>query len=121
MSNLSIEINGTEYELSTKLRVAYMVQGQHNHKPYSDVFREVGDMCLEDQIGIVYCAFKCANPLAANQINQKAFEDYYLDNYKLGHLIQQINDIIRAIMGEEFADDLEKQAAAEDPEESAGN
>ena len=37
-------INGVDYELATTLRVAYKVQGQHNHAPYSKVFSEISDM-----------------------------------------------------------------------------
>lgn len=32
-----IKLNGTEYPLATTLRVAYKIQGQHNHKAYSKI------------------------------------------------------------------------------------
>ena len=38
---MTTTINGTEYSLGTTLRVAYKVQGQHNHKPYTEVFQLV--------------------------------------------------------------------------------
>lgn len=94
-------IDGQEYELSTKLRVAYMVQGQHNHKPYADVFKDIGDMVVEDQIGIIYCAFSVANPEAAFKYTRKVFQDYYLDNFNLKDLLNQLQSIIQGIMGED--------------------
>ena len=33
----TIMINGSEYTLACNLRVAYELQGQHNHKPYSEI------------------------------------------------------------------------------------
>ena len=57
---LSINYMGTDFPLATTLRVAYNVQGQHNHKPYTEVFKDIGDMTVEDQLGIIYCSFKCA-------------------------------------------------------------
>ena len=69
-------INGVEYPLATTLRVAYLVQGQHNHKPYAEVFKDIGDMTIEDQIGIIYCAFKCANADSTVVIPKQSFIDY---------------------------------------------
>lgn len=94
-------IDGQEYELSTKLRVAYLVQGQHNHKAYADVFKDIGDMTVEDQIGIIYCAFTVANPEAAFKYTRKVFQDYYLDNFNLKDLLDQLQSIIKGIMGQD--------------------
>lgn len=97
---LTTKINGTEYELSTTLRVAYKVQGQHNHKPYTEVFRNLGDMSLEQQINILYAAFQCANPQACATITAQVFLDYYLDNYTLKAVMQQLQAVVKGIMGE---------------------
>lgn len=94
-----IKLNGTEYPLATTLRVAYKIQGQHNHKAYSKIFSEVGDMSLEDQIGLLYAAFQIANPEV--KILQQAFLDNYLDNYNLKVLMDQIKELIQGIMGTE--------------------
>ena len=51
---LSINYMGTDFPLATTLRVAYNVQGQHNHKPYTEVFKDIGDMTVEDQLGIIW-------------------------------------------------------------------
>lgn len=95
-------IDGQEYELSTKLRVAYLVQGQHNHKAYADVFKDIGDMTVEDQIGIIYCAFTVANPEAAFKYTRKVFQDYYLDNFNLKDLLDQLQSIVKGIMGQDM-------------------
>lgn len=90
-------INGTDYPLATTLRVAYKVQGQHNHKAYSKVFAEIGDMTLEDQIGILFAAFQVANPEV--KMTQQQFLDYYLDNFNLKVVMDQVKEVIQGIMG----------------------
>lgn len=98
---LSTEINGSNYELSTKLRVAYEIQGCHNHKPYAEVFKGVGEMSIEEQIEILFVAFKIANPDVATTFNKKMFQEYYLENYKLKDVMEQLKGVINGIMGEE--------------------
>ena len=94
-----VTINGADYSLATTLRVAYKVQGRHNHKPYSKVFSEIGDMTLEDQIGILYAAFQVANPEVA--MKQDQFLNHYLDNYNLKVLMDQVKEVVQGIMGAE--------------------
>ena len=94
-----VSINGVDYSLATTLRVAYKVQGQHNHKAYSKVFAEIGDMSLEDQIGILFAAFQVANPEV--KLTQPQFLDHYLDNYNLKVLMDQVKEVIQGIMGTE--------------------
>ena len=94
---VNVEINGTNYELATTLRVAYKVQGQHNHKAYSKVFSEIGDMPLEEQINILYAAFQVANPEV--KISQNEFLNYYLDHFKMKEVLDQLKNVIQEIMG----------------------
>lgn len=109
-------VNGKEYDLATTLRVAYLVQGQHNHKPYSEVFSGIGDMVLEDQIGILYCAFKVANPDEAKFIKREDFFNSYLDNFTLKEVMDQLERVIKGIMGTEDA----KSDADSEGEDSEG-
>lgn len=111
---ITVEINGVEYSLATTLRVAYKVQGQHNHKPYTEVFKSIGDMHLEDQIGILYAAFECANPAETSKIKRQNFLDAYLDTYNLKVMMEHIQGVIKGIMGEDFFED----DAEESPEVS---
>lgn len=99
---MTVCINGVDYALATTLRVAYKVQGQHNHKAYSKVFAEIGDMTLEDQIGILFAAFQVANPEV--RMTQQQFLDYYLDNHNLKVVLDQVKEVIQGIMGVEDAD-----------------
>ena len=94
---MTLSINGVEYPLATTLRVAYKVQGQHNHRPYSKVFAEIGDMNLEDQIGILFAAFQVANPEVT--MDRQQFLDYYLDTYSLKVMMIQVKTVIQGIMG----------------------
>lgn len=96
---MTVRINGVDYPLATTLRVAYKVQGQHNHKAYSKIFAEIGDMPLEDQIGILYAAFQIANPEV--KMLQNVFLDYYLDNYNLKVVMEQVKEVVQGIMGTE--------------------
>lgn len=110
---MTVIINGTEYNLATTLRVAYKIQGQHNHKPYTEVFKSMGDMSLEDQIGFIYAAFECANPEQAKFITRQKFQDYYLDNYNLKYLMNQMKELIQGIMGESDEDEVQEDQATE--------
>ena len=108
---LTVKIKGTEYPLSTKLRVAYKVQGQHNHKPYTEVFKSIGEMHLEDQIGIIYAAFECANPSEVFQIKRQDFLEAYLDEYNLKTLMGHLEEVIKGIMGEDFFEEAQTEGA----------
>lgn len=114
---LTTIINGAEYPLSTTLRVAYKVQGQHNHKPYTEVFKGMGDMTLEQQINILYASFQCANPEQAKFITAQVFLDYYLDNYNLKVVMDQLQAVIEGIMGTEL--ESQDKTSAEDQETTA--
>ena len=113
-------INGVEYPLATTLRVAYQVQGQHNHKPYSKVFADIGDMCIEDQIGILFCAFQVGNPDV--QMLKQTFLNYYLDNMNLKQIMDQLKAVIQEITGfEEPAETTQVEAAKVEDVSSEGN
>lgn len=112
---LSINLFGQEYALSNKLRVAYRVQGQHDHRPYTEVFSGVGDMPIEDQIGIIYESFWCANPEARDKIPRQQFLEEYLDRYDVKTLMEQLREIIQGIMGVED-DDLAVAASEANPQ-----
>lgn len=94
-------INGTEYELSNRLRVAFKIQGCHNHKPYAEVFKSIGEMPLEDQIEIIYESFKDANPNVIPSMSKQDFLNYYLDNFNLKQVMSQLQSIVVGIMGED--------------------
>lgn len=112
---LYINLFGQEYALSNKLRVAYRVQGQHDHKPYTEVFSGVGDMPIEDQIGIIYESFWCANPEARDKITRQQFLEEYLDKYDVKTLMEQLREIIQGIMGVKD-DDLAVAASEANPQ-----
>ena len=108
---LTVKINGVEYPLATTLRVAYKVQGQHNHKPYTEVFKNIGEMHLEDQICILYAAFECANPSEVFKIKRQDFLESYLDTYNLKVMMDHIQYVIKGIMGEDFFEEKEEDAS----------
>lgn len=110
---LTIKIKDVEYPLATTLRVAYKVQGQHNHKAYTEVFKGIGDMGLEDQIGILYAAFECANPQEVFKIERQDFLEAYLDTYTISDLMEQIQVIIEGIMGKKFVEETTSDEASE--------
>ena len=101
---LTITIRGNEYELATTLRVAYNIQGQHNHRSYIEIFEDIDKMTLEQQIGIVYASFQAANPDSSKLIKQSDFLNEFLDNYNLTELMKYVKDIIAGIMGKDLED-----------------
>lgn len=117
MSNPIITLNGQDFPLATNLRVAYKVQGQHNHKPYTEVFQSIGDMTIEQQIDILFAAFSVANPDVAITMNQKNFLNYCLDNFNLKTVMKMLTQVIKGITGE---DEVSTDEASEQPD-SEGN
>lgn len=114
MGKLTTVLDGVEYPLATTLRVAYVVQGQHNHKAYTEVFQGIGDMTLEDQIRIIYAAFKVANKEQVFVWTDDKFVNYYLDNYGLKQVMNQLQDIIQGIMGVDTQVDATAATTSED-------
>lgn len=114
---LTVKIKGVEYPLAATLRVAYKIQGQHNHKSYTEVFKNIGEMLLEDQIGILYAAFECANPDQVFVIKRQDFLDSYLDTYNLKVMMDHIQGVIRGIMGEDFFEEGSSGATNAEGEE----
>ena len=110
-----IKINDKEFPLATNLRVAYKVQGQHNHKPYTAVFQSIGDMAIEEQIDIIYAAFTVANPDMALTMTQKNFLNYCLDNFNLREVMGMLTGVIKGITGkDEESEDGEDNESSDD-------
>ena len=115
-----VEIDGVTYELSTKLRVAYKVQGQNAHKPYAEIFSQIDTMTIEKQIDILYAAFEVANSEAARlKITRQVFLDHYLDNYDVGMVMDQLQDVIGGILGKDLKAEAEKKSSATSRAEGA--
>ena len=122
MRVIKTHVCGKDVDLATTLRVAYQVQGQHNHKPYAEVFQGIGEMGVEQQIDILYAAFECANPILKQEITKQKFRDYYLDNYNLKDLMSQLQEVVKGIMGEDALGDSGKytEIEGEDAVEDVG-
>lgn len=115
---LTVNIQGTEYSLANTLRVAYKVQGCNNHKPYSQVFKEVGDATLEKQIEVLFCAFQVANP--ESKMKFQEFLDHYLDNFSLRDVLAQVKEVVEGIMGKDEDEETSDNNTTADTE-SEGN
>ena len=100
----TIQINGMEYQLARNLRVAYMLQNQHNHEAYSTLLAKVGDMPIEQQIDFLYIAFQVANPDEAKRISKEAFRICILDDntFNVTKLMELVMDIIAGILGRDI-------------------
>lgn len=114
-------INGTEYELASTLRVAYKIQGQHNHKPYLEIFQNIDKMPIEQQIDIIYAALECSNPQAASSITRLGLLNYYLDNFTLKEVMNQLQGIIKGITGADDSELASTQGGTEEIDGSAKN
>lgn len=118
---VTLNFRGQVYPLSTTLRVAYEVQGQHNHKPYTQVFEGMGDMRVEEQIGIIWASFKCANKefITSTGMTKQTFTDEIMDTCNLKDLMDTLEKIVGGIMGEDLSKKREekKQQDSEASEE----
>ena len=102
----TIKIHDTEYTLAGNLRVAYMLQNQHNHQAYSKVLSRVGEMTLEEQINMLYAAFSVANPEVAKTFTSEMFKLYILDHDEFNAMVLMslIKKVISGILGKDLED-----------------
>lgn len=98
---LTTNIHGTEYSLNSTLRVAFEIQGLNDHKPYLEIFQGIDKMLIEKQIEILYVSFKLANPEVAKTMPFPMFLSYYLENFTLKQVMDQLSQVVKAIMGED--------------------
>ena len=104
---LTINLNGNEYPLACNLRVAYVLQNQHNHDSYSSILSRIGEMPLEQQIDVLYAAFQIANPETAKTFTREMFRTYVLDldAFHASVILQIIKKIISGILGTVLPDE----------------
>lgn len=100
---INLTLNGKEYTLATNLRVAYNVQGQHNHKSYMEVFQNIDNMTLEEQVGILYEAAKVGTDKSIMS-NRQDFLAEYLDapEANISTLLKTLKQIFEGILGREI-------------------
>lgn len=100
---INLTLNGKEYTLATNLRVAYNVQGQHNHKSYMEVFQNIDNMTLEEQVGILYEAAKVGTDKGIMP-NRQDFLAEYLDapEANISTLLKTLKQIFEGILGREI-------------------
>lgn len=110
--NLKVIINDREFPLAATLRVAYKIQGQHGHKSYMEVFKDMENMILEHQIGMLWAAFEVANPEEAKTITQIGFQNWCLDNMDLNDLMEKLSALSQTMLGR--GDDEIEEVADED-------
>ena len=117
---LTINLNGNEYPLACNLRVAYVLQNQHNHESYSSILSRVGEMPLEQQIDILYIAFQVANPETAKTFTREMFRMYVLDHdeFNASVILNIIKDIISGILGKKLPDEVPDETASDKNAES---
>ena len=104
---VTINLNGNEYPLACNLRVAYVLQNQHNHESYSSILSRVGEMPLEQQIDILYIAFQVANPETAKTFTREMFRTYILDHDEFNAyvMLDMIKRIVSGILGKELSNE----------------
>ena len=107
----TICINGEVYPLATTLRVAFKIQSQNEHRPYSEVFQELAEMPVEKQVDMVFASFATANPEVAATFSLIPFRDYFLDNFNIKELMEILGSIINGIMGKDDEDEVEGEDA----------
>ena len=117
---MTINLNGNEYPLPCNLRVAYVLQNQHNHESYSSILSRVGEMPLEQQIDVIYAAFQIANPETAKTFTREMFRMYVLDHdeFNASVILNIIKDIISGILGKKLPDEVPDETASDKNAES---
>ena len=105
----TIILNGIEYTLASNLRVAYELQGQHNHKSYTQILSSVDEMTIEQQLDMIYIAFKVKNPDDAKTFTKEMFRKYILDSdeFNVTTIMTIISDIIAGILGQDLSENAD--------------
>ena len=119
----TIQINGMEYQLACNLRVAYVLQNQHNHEAYSSILARIGEMTLEQQIDMLYAAFQIGNPDTAKTFTKDMFRMYILDNdeFNATVLLNLIKEVVAGILGRKLdTDDSDTTSSDSNVSDSAG-
>lgn len=93
-----IKFQGEEYELSSKLKVAFLIQKAFNHKPYTEVFREVGTLGIDRQIEIIWLAFKEENPEVAIGLSLTKFQEGLFEESNVTYIYEALTGVIEGIM-----------------------
>ena len=93
-----IKFQGEEYELSSKLKVAFLIQKAFNHKPYTEVFRDIGNLGIERQIEIIWLAFKEENPEVALGLNLAKFQEGLFEDSNVTYIYEALTGVIEGIM-----------------------
>lgn len=106
MRTITLKLGTKEYPLATTLRVAYVLQGMNGHKPYLDIFKEIGTLTLEKQVEFLYAAYSVA---ATTEIMSKEeFLNECLDNLTLAEIMKYISKIVEGITGKEISKNSEE-------------
>lgn len=93
-----IKFQGEEYELSSKLKVAFLIQKAFNHKPYTEVFREVGTLGIDRQIEIIWLAFREENPEVAIGLSLTKFQEGLFEESNVTYIYEALTGVIEGIM-----------------------
>lgn len=91
---------GQEFELCTKLRVAFLVQKAHNHQPYTQVFSNMSNMPIEKQLELLWISFREANAeyVLSQGLTLGAFQDELLDESNLTYVLEALTGVVEGIM-----------------------
>ena len=111
MKIIELTIGTDTYPMATTLRVAYVLQGMNNHKPYLDIFQEIDKMTIEKQIEFLYAAYTVAS--TGETMSKSDFLNLCLDNLDLSEIMEGIKNIIKGITGKDI-DKLSQQNAEDE-------
>lgn len=88
---MNIQINGTNYEVNTNLRLANKLQETFN-KPYLKVIEGIvsSDARLEDQVKFIFIGYQ----LAGGVLNLEEFQNILFDNLGVNQIIGYLETMI---------------------------
>ena len=106
MKTFTLTVGSKKYELSTSLRVAYVLQGMNNHKPYLEIFQNLDKMAIEQQIKFLYAAYSVAAKDAV-VVDEDVFINECLDNLTLQEVLGAVQQLISGITGKSIDETVE--------------
>jgi hypothetical protein len=92
---LEITLKDKKYDIDDTLEVAYEMQTDFD-KPYTEVFAGMKRSYLQDQIKVIYTAFRILNP---GVFTYEQFFKLVLKEWNLNVILDKVNTIMANITG----------------------
>ena len=109
---MTLKIHEREYEFDCRLRTCVKIKSKFG-KNYTDLINEIEKLDVHDMINLLYCG------LNKDEIDEKEFRDYLLDNCGMGDLYDYVSWFIKQLQYPGLSEDEIEKKLLEKKEKQA--